>query len=109
MWWQTFPATSPVHCLHHPAFHHRRPLYLPGPATGKTTFRKEALTVMAVDNLPGELPQDAQADFGEALMSHVIPELLGRRDTGMLERAGIAAGGSSPPRYAYLQDFLSGN
>ncbi|MCK4750087.1 MAG: hypothetical protein KAT15_23690, partial [Bacteroidales bacterium] len=64
------------------------PFYGFDPESGKETdpFRKDVITVMAVDNLPGELPRDASADFGAALMDHVVPELLGLKETGMLER-----------------------
>lgn len=71
-------------------------------------FEKGSLTVMAVDNLPGELPRDASADFGTALMEHVIPELLGIRDSGMIGRASIAAAGALTPGYDYLKDYLAG-
>jgi saccharopine dehydrogenase (NAD+, L-lysine-forming) len=86
------------------------PLYGYDPSTGKETgaFEEGAITVMAVDNLPGELPRDASSDFGSALMEHVIPELLGERDTGMIFRASIAADGSLTPPYNYLADFLAG-
>jgi saccharopine dehydrogenase (NAD+, L-lysine forming) len=86
------------------------PFYGYDPVSGKETapFGKGVITVMAVDNLPGELPRDASADFGEALMEHVIPELLGNRDTGMLERASITRNGMLTPSYAYLQDYLAG-
>jgi hypothetical protein len=73
-----------------------------------TAFEKASITVMAVDNLPGELPRDASADFGSALMEQVIPELLGERDTGMLERASIAQAGSLTSLYSYLEDYLAG-
>jgi hypothetical protein len=63
---------------------------------------------MAVDNLPGELPRDASADFGSALMEQVLPELLGERDTGMLARASIAEAGTLTSPYAYLADYLAG-
>ncbi len=63
---------------------------------------------MAVDNLPGELPRDASADFGSALMEHVIPELLGVRDSGMVERASITTKGRLTPGYSYLEDYLAG-
>jgi hypothetical protein len=63
---------------------------------------------MAVDNLPGELPRDASADFGTALMEYVIPELLGERDTGMLDRGSITQNGSLTPPYKYLADYLAG-
>ena len=34
---------------------------------------KNAIAVMAVDNLPAELPRDASGGFGEAFVAHVIP------------------------------------
>lgn len=86
------------------------PFYGYDPKTGEETkpFQEESVTVMAVDNLPGELPRDASADFGAALMEHVIPELLGLEDTGMLDRASISSRGALTERYAYLQDYLEG-
>ena len=47
-------------------------------------------------------------DFGRALMEHVLPELLGREDTGMLDRASISSGGALTEAYAYLQNYLEG-
>lgn len=86
------------------------PFYGYDPASGseKAPFEKAVITVMAVDNLPGELPRDASADFGSALMEHVIPELLGVRDSGMVERASITAEGRLTPGYDYLKDYLAG-
>jgi hypothetical protein len=86
------------------------PFYGYDPASAKETapFDKGVITVMAVDNLPGELPRDASADFGSALLEQVIPELLGERDTGMVERASIAAAGKLTSRYSYLEDYLAG-
>lgn len=86
------------------------PFYGYDPGTGKETgpFEEGVITVMAVDNLPGELPRDASSDFGSALTEHVIPELLGKKDTGMLDRASIAAGGSLTSPYSYLAAYLAG-
>lgn len=86
------------------------PFYGYDAASGNETaaFRDESLTVMAVDNLPGELPRDASADFGEALTRYVLPEIMGKIDTGMLERATIAAEGGLTKRYAYLAAYLAG-
>ncbi len=86
------------------------PFYGYDPFTGKETlpFQPEAITVMAVDNLPGELPRDASEDFGEALTAHVIPELLGQEAGGMLERATIAEDGSLTEQFGYLADYLEG-
>jgi len=86
------------------------PFYGYDPITGKETkaFTDHGITVMAVDNLPGELPRDASEDFGAALKEHVIPELLGVTNTGMLERASLSSGKTLTDPYAYLQDYLDG-
>lgn len=86
------------------------PFYGYDPVSGRETdpFKDGSITVMAVDNLPGELPRDASTDFGNALMDQVIPELLGQKDTGMLDRASITQGGELTKPYAYLQNFMEG-
>lgn len=86
------------------------PFYGYDPVLGGETdpFATDAITVMAVDNLPGELPRDAATDFGNALIDHVIPEILGEKDSGMLARASITQGGGLTTPYLYLQDYLDG-
>ena len=66
------------------------------------------ITVMAVDNLPCELPRDASASFGGDLAERVLPELLGGDGTGMIARATIAREGRLTERFAYLQDWVDG-
>lgn len=84
------------------------PFYGFDPETGLETnpFLSDVITVMAVDNLPGELPRDASTDFGGALMEYVIPELLGVKDSGMLDRASIAQDGALTGPFDYLQDYV---
>lgn len=86
------------------------PLYGYDPATGEETdpMDPNAVCVMAVDNLPGELPRDASEDFGKSLMERVIPALLGSDEEGVLERATIARDGELTERFAYLKDFVDG-
>ena len=86
------------------------PFYEYNPKTKKEVdpFDKDAITVMAVDNLPGELPRDASSEFGNALLDRVFPVLFGEDPTGIIERASITKGGKLTPRYAYLQDFADG-
>lgn len=86
------------------------PFYGYDPATGQEAdpFAPQAITVMAVDNLPGELPRDAATDFGNALVEHVIPEVLGERNSGMLARATITRDGGLSEPYRYLKNFLDG-
>lgn len=64
------------------------------------------ITVMAVDNLPGELPRDASKDFGFELVHHVLPNLLYEDSDDVILRATIAKNGKLTERYAYLQDFV---
>lgn len=86
------------------------PFYGYDPVSGNESaaFDGQSITVMAVDNLPGELPRDASVDFGEALSIHVLPELLGLKDTGMIGNASITENGALTSEFAYLKDYLAG-
>lgn len=66
------------------------------------------ITVMAVDNLPCELPRDASASFGADLIERVLPELFGGDAGGTIARATIARAGSLAEHFAYLQDYVDG-
>ena len=66
-----------------------------------------AITVMAVDNLPCELPKDASEGFGEMFLDHVIPAFFNNDKDGILQRARITTeDGKLTPRFAYLQDYV---
>ncbi|GAB3232125.1 NAD(P)-dependent oxidoreductase [Hymenobacter seoulensis] len=66
------------------------------------------ITVMAVDNLPCELPRNASRDFGRQLIDNVLPHLMheGGPDD-IIERATIARNGQLTPRYQYLADYVA--
>ena len=64
------------------------------------------VSVMAVDNLPSELPRDASASFGESLLQHVMSSLLGERDSGIIQRATLTREGKLTEDYHYLQDYV---
>lgn len=66
------------------------------------------ITVMAVDNLPCELPRDASASFGHELLHHILPELLGSDSQEIIKRATITADGDLTPKYEYLRDYAEG-
>ncbi len=72
-------------------------------------FIQENITVMAVDNLPGELPRNASEDFGKALLENVLPSLIGEDKDGVIERATIVKDGKLTKLFSYLQDYLDGN
>ena len=87
------------------------PFYDYNPVTGKEEqpFSDEKnVTVMAVDNLPGELPRDASHEFGETLLDEIFPYLLGNDDRGVVERATITKKGKLTDRYNYLKDYAEG-
>lgn len=70
---------------------------------------KDAITVMAVDNLPCELPHDASEGFGEMFLEHVIPAFFNGDQDGILERARMTTtAGTLTERFAYLQDYVDG-
>lgn len=66
------------------------------------------ITVMAVDNLPCELPRDASESFGNELVNNVIPHLLGGDERGIIQRATITDAGHLTERYGYLQNYVDG-
>jgi len=67
------------------------------------------ITVMAVDNLPCELPRDASESFGRELIDNVLPHLLGDDKQGVIKNATIAENGKLTEEYSYLQDYVDGN
>lgn len=87
-----------------------KPFYGYDPRSGQEgdPFSKENVTVMAVDNLPGELPRDASVDFGKALMDNVFPSLFGKDSEKIIERATIVKEGKLTERFGYLEGFLEG-
>lgn len=68
----------------------------------------ENITIMAVDNLPSELPLDASRAFGAQLMEHVFPALLEGDKDGILARASIAKAGKLTEKFSYLEDYVNG-
>lgn len=68
----------------------------------------EAITVMAVDNLPCELPKDASIGFGEMFLEHVLPAFFNNDERGILKRARMTQNGKLTERFKYLQDYVDG-
>ena len=69
---------------------------------------KNAITVMAVDNLPCELPKDASEGFGDMFLDHVLPAFFNNDAHGVLARAKITENGKLTEEFSYLQDFVDG-
>ncbi|MGZ3864244.1 MAG: NAD(P)-dependent oxidoreductase [Bacteroidia bacterium] len=68
-------------------------------------FTKDTICVMAVDNLPCELPRDSSDDFGKDLAERVLPHLLGEDNDKIIERATICKQGKLMPAFEYLKDY----
>ena len=67
-----------------------------------------SIAVMAVDNLPCELPKDASEGFGEMFLENVIPAFFNGDKDGVLERARMTnSEGKLTPRFAYLKDYVA--
>jgi len=71
-------------------------------------FSKEAITVMAIDNLPCELPRDSSDGFGKHLIERVLPSLFNNDKDGLIERGTIAKDGKLMERFLYLSDYVLG-
>ncbi|WP_066225169.1 NAD(P)-dependent oxidoreductase [Formosa haliotis] len=82
--------------------------YNPQTETEVDFTNPDAIAVMAVDNLPCELPKDASQGFGKMFLKSVIPAFFNNDEDGVLERAKMTENGKLTPRFAYLQDFVDG-
>ncbi|NAS32444.1 alanine dehydrogenase [Flavobacteriaceae bacterium R38] len=84
------------------------PIYGYDPVTeSEVNFENEsAIAVMAVDNLPCELPKDASNGFGENFIRHVIPSFFNNDKDGILDRARMTYNGELTKRYSYLEDYV---
>ena len=86
------------------------PIYGYNPETeSEIDYKNEnAIVVMAVDNLPCELPKDASEGFGEMFLQNVIPAFFNNDKDGVLQRAKMTENGKLTSRFSYLQDFVDG-
>src|ERR1043165_1742407 len=85
------------------------PYYGYNPQTGELmqTFLPDSIDIMAIDNLPNELPRDASEDFGNMIISRVVPELQKGNASEVITNATIAANGALTAPYLYLSDYAS--
>lgn len=86
------------------------PIYGYDRFTGKEAepFAENSITIMAVDNLPCEVPKDASEGFGTDLMEKIVPLFLRDDPERILERATIAQNGKLTEYFSYLQDYVDG-
>jgi saccharopine dehydrogenase (NAD+, L-lysine-forming) len=86
------------------------PLYDYNPETNSDlpAFSHEKfVTVMAVDNLPCELPRSASDEFGRDLIDRILKPLLFEDTEGIIKRGTIAENGKLTAEFAYLHDYVN--
>ncbi len=70
---------------------------------------KDAICVMAIDNLPCELPKDASEDFGNELIAKVFPLMLQNDPDHLIWKATeTTLEGELTPHFEYLHDYAMG-
>jgi hypothetical protein len=74
--------------------HLRTAPYLPG-----------SIDVMALGNLPNELPRDASRYFGEQLIKYVLEELP-KEDSPIIARATMVEQGEITRHFSYLRGYV---
>jgi saccharopine dehydrogenase (NAD+, L-lysine forming) len=70
-------------------------------------YQLNSVDIMAVGNLPNELPRDASKYFGEQLIKYILPDLF-TNSSVIIERATIVKNGMLTKRFMYLQDYAEG-
>lgn len=71
----------------------KTPPYLPG-----------SVDIMAISNLPNELPRDASRYFGEQLIKYVLDDLL-KGGSAVIERATMVKNGKLNTGYEYMRAY----
>ncbi len=70
-------------------------------------YQETGVDVMAVSNLPNELPRDASNYFGEQVIKYVLDDI--RKGTSpVIERATMVKNGKLTERFKYLENYALG-
>jgi hypothetical protein len=95
------PSTLRVSTIENPVFGF-------DPLTGRETkpFLPDTIDMMAVDNLPNEIPREATKVFGKQFITKIMGELMKTDHSEMLERATIAERGHLKPGFRYLSEWV---
>jgi alanine dehydrogenase len=69
-------------------------------------YLSSSIDVMAVGNLPNELPRDASRYFGEQLIKYIFEDLI-NGSSKIITRATIAEKGKLTKEFDYLKDYVT--
>lgn len=67
-------------------------------------FETNSIDVMAVGNLPNELPRDASQYFGEQLIKYVLEDLV-KGNSALIDRAKIVKDGRVTKDFEYMKEY----
>jgi saccharopine dehydrogenase (NAD+, L-lysine forming) len=67
-------------------------------------YIENSVDIMAVGNLPNELPRDASRYFGEQLIKFILEDLV-KGGSPVIDRATIVKAGKINEPYAYLKEY----
>jgi saccharopine dehydrogenase (NAD+, L-lysine forming) len=86
------------------------PVYGVDKITCKKTapYLPNAVDIMAVGNLPNEMPRDASRYFGEQLIKHVFADLFDGKESRLINHATIVQAGKLTEEYAYMKEYAGG-
>ena len=65
-----------------------------------------SLSIMAIDNLPSELPKDSSKEFGDGIVKEAMPFLV-KEDDGRINKATITKNGKFCSSYEFLINYLN--
>jgi len=68
-------------------------------------YHTNGVDIIAVGNLPNELPRDASRYFGEQLIKYILEDLT-KGSSPIIERATILKHGKLTEQYMYLEDYV---
>lgn len=82
------------------------PVYGVDRFTGERTapYLENSIDVMAVGNLPNELPRDASRYFGEQIMKYMLDDLISG-SSPIIENATIVKEGRLTKHYEYMREY----
>ena len=82
------------------------PVYGVDKLTGKRTqpYLENSVDVMAVGNLPNELPRDASRYFGEQLIKYVLDDLIAG-GSQIIKNATIVREGKLTTPFEYMKKY----
>jgi saccharopine dehydrogenase (NAD+, L-lysine forming) len=75
--------------------------------TRTVPYLPNSIDIMAVGNLPNELPRDASRYFGEQLIKHVFSDLFSGEETRLINHATIVKNGKLNVGYEYMEEYAA--